>query len=470
MSSYLERKLQSLRPQQQHSLPLSPPAYNPQQTYQPSYRQGDQPSPPLQPYGGYGSSLRAGPAPTPLAGAPFSSPLHRELDERLKLEAQKRELELLVRVEEEKQKMVNDRFYDQERKLKDEAFELEGKLHEANSRIEQRKRIIQEIEAQQRKEDSEVAQMVKENTLLKEEMDRLRGITNHKITELQKILNESMREYENEKAKNKKEADARRAANGEKLIRLEDEYKRKVEEWTLRLNQSEEQKRKYRSELSLLKSKYEHCEKEADDKLYEIEQRIKSEEEKKTEFQVKAIEQKLRAAMKTRDEYHRKGESLQRELQDIQSYGQEQLEPIEVRLRDARAEIEKQKEDISINNSSIDQLKMSLNKIENEISRLNTQNASLRQELQKREDTHLRTIREEMDNFNATKKELEYEILSSRKEVEKKEYELKKYEEDYNSLNRDYQRMVDALQTNLTKTIASTIGDLRAPNRRENPF
>jgi hypothetical protein len=51
-------------------------------------------------------------------------------------------------------------------------------------------------------------------------------------------------------------------------------------------------------------------EEEANKKLKEIENRVRDEQEQKNSIQLKSMQQKLRSAEQTRDEYTRKGEQL----------------------------------------------------------------------------------------------------------------------------------------------------------------
>lgn len=62
----------------------------------------------------------------------------------------------------------------------------------------------------------------------------------------------------------------------------------------------------------------------------------------------------------------------------------------------------------------------------------------LRSELQKNEDVHNRNMRDEMERFERSRQEHEQAILAARREIEQKEYELKRREDEYNRLNKEY--------------------------------
>ena len=179
--------------------------------------------------------------------------IHKDIDDRLKIDTEKRETELMIDAELEKQKLINQRFEDQQRRLKDEIFDLENRQDELDIKVEQKRKLKAELAMKITDLGSQSQNIEKENDVLKNELLRLKDLANSKITELQSRLNESIAQLESEKIKNKNEAEAKKSQNIQKLERLDQEYSRKLEEWNNKFMTSEDEKRYYQTELEHLK-------------------------------------------------------------------------------------------------------------------------------------------------------------------------------------------------------------------------
>ena len=106
--------------------------------------------------------------------------IHKDIDDRLKLDTEKREMELLIEAEVQKQKRMNSRFEDLQRQLKDEIFDLESRYDELDTKVEQKRKLKAELGSKIQELGAETKNFEKENTILKNELLRLKDLTNRR--------------------------------------------------------------------------------------------------------------------------------------------------------------------------------------------------------------------------------------------------------------------------------------------------
>jgi hypothetical protein len=134
----------------------------------------------------------------------MQSRIHREIDDKVKLEIEKKELEVLLDNEHKRQEDIT-RYYDEEkRNIKDENWNLEQKLNTLERDLEQKTTSAKDLEQKVTQANSDNQNFQKENFNLKEELKRLGEMTNVKVRELDDKLSQNINIIENEKTQYKK--------------------------------------------------------------------------------------------------------------------------------------------------------------------------------------------------------------------------------------------------------------------------
>jgi DNA repair exonuclease SbcCD ATPase subunit len=257
----------------------------------------------------------------------MQSRIHREIDDKVKLELEKKELEVLLDNEYKRQEDIT-RYYDEEKRtIKDENWNLEQKLNTLERDLEQKTTSAKDLEQKVSQANSDNQNFQKENFNLKEELKRLGEMTNVKVRELDDKLSQNINIIENEKTQYKRfpfkkkipkpyhrEIEQKKMQNADKVKRMEEEYNRRLSEWQIKLQKANETSIKYDSEINFLKEKMHSLDAEARSKLESIKQRVQEEEQRKSMSILRGFENKLKATEEEKRQHERRSEQLSKEM------------------------------------------------------------------------------------------------------------------------------------------------------------
>jgi hypothetical protein len=389
------------------------------------------------------------------------SRVHDQIDQKLRLETEKRELELLIQAEVDKQKLINQKFEDHKRKLKDEIYSLESKFADLESKHDSKSKLAKEMDERLNGMRNECRKLDQDNKNIQSELKRLAERTNQQIGEMQNKLRNNMATLEVDKEKFRKEADMKKLENANQIKKLEEDYTRRLTDLSNKVQTAQAERDRYNKEVGFLKDKLAALEKEAEIKLKEIEGRIRDEEKNKRSTALLSLQQKLKAAEEHRNNQEQITSKLQRELEDLERKAADILGPLDKEAKAIKEDIEDCKKGVEVSNNQANQLKSQISNIERECQLLAENRQKLKLDLARVEDNHASAVRDHTEKFNSSKRNFENEVSRLRRNIEDKERELKRQEDEYNNLNRDYQRLITNLQSNLNKTINSTMGDYR---------
>jgi len=389
------------------------------------------------------------------------SRVHEHIDQKLKLETEKRELELLIEAELEKQKLMNSKFDDHKRKLKDDIYNLETKYSDLESKFESKSKMCREMDDKINEMRNECKKLDQDNRTIQSELKRLSEKTNHQVAELQNKLKANISTLEVDKERYRREAEAKKIDNANQIKKLEEDFVRRLTDLSNKVLHAQAERERYNKEVSFLKDKLAQLEKEAEIKLKEIEAKIREEEKNKRASALMSMNQKLKAAEEKRANQEKVTSQLQRELEDLEKKAQDILGPLDKEAKTIKEDIEDCKKGIEVSNNQINQLKRQIADADRECQALSEGRQRLKMELTRAEDQHAAAVRDQSERFNSSKRNYETEIGRLRRNIEDKERELKRHEDEYNSLNREYQRLMTNLQSNLSKTINNTLTDYK---------
>lgn len=387
--------------------------------------------------------------------------VHDQIDQKLRLETEKRELELLIQAEVDKQKVMTQKFEEHKRKLKDEIYNLESRYSDLETRFESKNKLSKEMDDRLTGMRNECRKLDQDNKNIQSELKRLAERTNQQINEMQGKLRTSLTALEVDKEKYRKEAEIKKIENANQIKKLEEDYTRRLTDLSNKVSTAQSERERYSKEVGILKDKLAALEKEAEIKLKEIENRIRDEEKNKRSSALLSLQQKLKAAEEHRSNQEQVTSKLQRELEELEKKAADILGPLDKEAKAIKEDIEDCKKGVDVSTNQANQLKNQIASIERECQMLAENRQKLKMDLARVEDNHAAAIREQTERFNSSKRSFESEVSRLRRNIEDKERELKRQEDEYNSLNRDYQRLISNLQSNLNKTINNTMGDYK---------
>ena len=362
--------------------------------------------------------------------ANIQSRIHREIDDKVKLELEKKELELMLDQEHKRQEDITN-YYDQEKRaLRDEMWNLEQQFSNVERNLETKTVQVKDIENKISNAASENKNLVQENNNLKDELRKLGEMTNIRVRELDDKLSQNINIVENEKNQYKRDLEGKKIQNAEKVKRMEDEYNRRLGEWQNKLGRANETAFKYDSEINLLKEKMHALNAEARSKVEQVKQRVQEEEARKSASILRALENKLKAMEEEKRHHERRCEGLNKDLQKLEKDWDNTLNPLVTENSKLKQQIEHTKKQIEHGNEHAKQTREDINETERQLQELNADISNLRNKIREAEEINSNQVRQLVDQFRQEKYDIDRRIEEAKSRVIQKERHLEMTEQD----------------------------------------
>ncbi|KRX01655.1 hypothetical protein PPERSA_03739 [Pseudocohnilembus persalinus] len=371
--------------------------------------------------------------------------------------AQITELEMILEGERRKFKEQKDKLETDLSKEKKLRIEYENKLMQLRQEYQNRETLMSELEFKNANTQQENSGLVNEMRNLKEEMMRMQDLYNNKIGQLEDKLLQANQQVQSLEKKSVQEK-----------TQLRDQFQVQVDEfnkqWEYKCKGLEEKSKSLfqikgdlENEVRNLNDTIMKLKIEAEEEMRERITRIQEEEYRKYTTSLRAIEQKLRAQEEAKDGALRKNQELIKELQQRDYILNDQQ-------TNFQQEITRFKTQVAEQQNQINQLSMMREKARHELQskegQLNQQQAEISElhgALQRQREEHQMQLKELDEKFRVEKMQHEQMQNEQARKIQSLEGLRRQLESENDRVRQEYERITNALQSNISKTISQTV-------------
>ncbi|EGR34829.1 leucine rich repeat protein [Ichthyophthirius multifiliis] len=382
------------------------------------------------------------------------------------------EIEMILEAERRKYKETREKIEDDlnnERKLR---VEFENKLMRLKDESMKREMFVSELEYKVNTLGQENESIISENRSLKDELQRMQEVYNHKIRELEENVQYLQRGEVQMEEKFKMEVDRIRK-DGESAL---DNLNR---QWEFRYKSLEEKcknllqlKNEMENEINNLNKAIMKIKIASEEELRQRCVQIQEEEYRKFSANLRTVEQKLRLSEEQKDQLSRKIHQLVQELQEKDRLLNDKFMESNKEINDKNTEINDLKNFIAQMEIERDKLFKELQAKESHLSILQAEYLEFQNQsclFKKNQDAQLEGMQAE---FTRERRRLEDIRDQQARKIQELESVIRQIENEMDKCKQEYQNLTQMLQNNINRTISQTVTEnhtYKVPNTNVGP-
>jgi hypothetical protein len=390
--------------------------------------------------------------------------IEKELSQSVTLESEKKELELLLQDQLEIQTKLRAEYgkhFDisrtQMESISQNSEALEKAVQERNAKLTKR---IEENEAM----DSEIADLTEDNKLIESELKRLGEKTTIKLREMQQKMQNSLTDFENLKHKNEQDLEKMRQFSTEKIKRIEDDYKSKLNALSEKLNEVLFQKQNNESELQRLQDAKKRAEIELESKIKSMKEQYYEDAFNQSQGLLKIQNNRHKTAIDNKESLLKKQAIISRDAQNLEQKIQDE-EAIFSEENSALLEtIKNLKEELFTAQRDLDNLRSQNYSLESENTRINNEIQREKFNFKQVMDNGKFKLKEHVDRFRLSTEEQKAKISNQRFKVKQLEADLAALKEKTHQIEQQNEKQIDSMRNQLNKNIYGTFNEYKDAN------
>ena len=418
---------------------------------------------------GFKSSILSGNLNLPLQNnhkvSDMKSRVEREMNQGIKLATDKKQLVLLIEDQNELQSKIKSDYERQISHTKNQIDLNERNIAELSRELNIRLEKISKVRDGNDQMESEFNSLSEENRALENEIKRLGEKTTSKIGDMQQKMQIVLHDFETQKDKHQQELDRLNHFSTEKIKRLEEDLTKKAELAQNRYNDMLVSKQNTEAEFYRLQDTKKRAETELDDKIRVMKQEFYEEDQAQFEGILRINQNKLRSVIENKEMLMKKQISLQKDLdvlkpelkkdeRELLNYNQTLNEELNV----AREDIMRIQKDIEETRNKNMNIEANLQKYHSEI---NKNSFSFKQI----SDNSKFKVKDLVEKFRGEVVAAQARLLAQQKKNKDLTNELSDAENKFNVIEKNTQRMVETMKTQLNRNIVNTISEHKDINR-----
>ena len=390
--------------------------------------------------------------------------VEKELNHRVALETEKKQLALLVEDQIELQKRIRSDFTRQ--------VEGSKSLHEQHARALSDISRDVELQAERLEKradeaahlESESGSLAEENRNLESEIKRLGEKTTNKITEMQNKLQAGLADLQGQKERHEQELERLNQFSAEKIRRAEEDLAKKAFLTQDKHNDILDAKQEAEAELVRLQDTKRRAEIELEEKIKAIKQEFFDEDHAQFTSIYRIAQNRLRIVIENKEQQQKRYNSLLKEMDALNK----ELERNEHEIAAANANLET---DIRAVREETSQLQMELEQLRNRqlneessLQRLQAEIGKAKFAFKQMTDNSKYRMKELIEKCSADIKQHQTRLAAQTQRNKEAEHDLIDLQKRFKTLEINAQRMVGSMRTQLNNNIQATIKEHKEIN------
>ena len=381
----------------------------------------------------------------------------------VKYEEQKRELEYLTQDQMDIQAKIKSDFTHSIEAIRTTMTDLQYKIEEIEKKVEDKNELLIRKQDENNAMESEVSELLDENKVIESELKRLGEKTTSKLKEMQNKMQNNLNDLENLQKKNNADREKLKQFSMDKIKRIEDEFKIKLQTNNDRLNEMTSTRQNLESELLRLQDTKKRAEGELESKLKAIKEQYYEEAFNDSRGILKVLNNRFKTAIEAKEISIRKNEQLQMELEQIDENIKNDEKHLNIDNAQVMEAISEVREDTMTAQKDIDDMRsLSIS--------MDSQHAKLTSDIQKAKygfkqinDNGKFKLKENMDKYRNALEDSKQKVSNQVNKIKMLEEELDGLKQKYTQNESNNNKMLQGMKSQLNKNFISTFNNYKEP-------
>jgi chromosome segregation ATPase len=387
--------------------------------------------------------------------------LKEEVAQGVQLESEKKELELFVQDQIDTQNRLKLEYGRQIDAIKAHIDQLHTQMDDLEKVVEEKSDALLKRQDENNAVESEINELLEENRVIESELKRLGEKTTTKLRDMQAKMQSSLGDLENLKRKNQTEHDKIKQFSMEKIKRIEDDFRIKLDNHNGKLNELIVGKQNAELELLRLQDHKKRAEIDLENKIKAMKDQYYEEAFNQSKGILKVLNNRYKTAVDAREALLKKQEVLQHDLQMMDTRINEDEKLMAEENKQLVEAIGELREDVQIIQKDLDEIRTLGASVDAEQQRINAEIQKQKFNFKQISDTGKYKVREHLEKYKSAIDDSRTRLINQENRVKTLEEELAALKQRYNQTANQNAKLMESMKNQLNKQIYSTVAEYR---------
>ena len=394
--------------------------------------------------------------------------LEQKLSDQVSAEQEKRELELLIEEQREKQEDLKSIRGKANQQLQSENEKLAKEIEELTKSISSNKETLDRMSFQYDEDEAEKTNLLDMNRGFEIDLQRLGDKTENKIREMADKLKEEVNDCDMLKKEHAKELSRLREMSTSRLKQLEEDSKSKISELNRRAEEAIEEKQNIQDEISRLEDVHRRADSDLEDRIRQMKAVFYDESFDQAQAMLRISNNRLKETQNEKETLSRKLEVIFKEMSILESRSAQEAQNYVDENASLSENIEHFKVEFSTAQKDLEALKRQVAALDSEEVRVNHDISRENNQIKNTASFGKQRLGEHVSRYQRVTEEYKMRITSSRDRIKDLEEELAMIQEKGILLQENNQKQIETIRSQLNKALLGTFGE--GPSQQNDSF
>lgn len=387
--------------------------------------------------------------------------LKEEVAQGVHLESEKKELELLVQDQVDTQNKLKLEYGKQIDAIRAHIDQLHSRMEELEKAVEEKSDALLKRQDENNAIESEINELLDENRNIESELKRLGEKTTLKLKEMQTKMQNNLADLENLKRKNQAEHDKIKQFSMEKIKRIEDDFRNKLQNHNDRLNEVMVAKQNAELELLRLQDTKKRADIELETKIKAMKDQFYEESFNQSKGILKILNNRYKTAIDAKEVLNRKQDQLQHDIQVMEGKIAEDEKLMAEENKQLVEAITEVREEIATAQKDLDEIRHLSAAVDAEQQRLNADIQKQKYNFKQISDAGKYKVRENLEKYKSAIDDSRTRLSNQETRVKGLEDELAALKQRFNQTANQNSKLLESMKNQLNKNIYSTLSEYK---------
>lgn len=387
--------------------------------------------------------------------------LKEEVANGVQLDSDKKELELFIQDQIDTQNKLKMEYGKQIDAIKGHVDQMHSQMEELEKVNEEKSEVLLKRQDENNAMESEINELLEDNRVIESELRRLGEKTTTKLRDMQTKMQNSLGDFENLKRKNQVEHDKIKQFSMEKIKRIEDDFRNKLEHHNGRLNQLIVAKQEAELELLRLQDAKKRAEIELDNKIKTMKDQYYEEAFNQSKGILKVLNNRYKTAVDAREVLTRKQDILSQDLQVMDAKINEDEKLMAEENRDLVEHITELREEVLTAQKDLEEIRTLSASVDGEQQRINAEIQKQKFQFKQISDAGKFKVRDHLEKYKNAIDESRMRLGNQENRVRTLEEELAVLRQKFKQTENQNNKLIESMRNQLGKNIFSTLAEYK---------
>lgn len=387
--------------------------------------------------------------------------LEREVTHGVQLESEKKELELLVQDQLDTQAKLKAEYNRQIEGIRNHIDQLQQKMEDLEKNVEEKSDALLKKQDENNAIESEINELVEENRLIETELKRLGEKTTLKLRDMQQKMQNNLNELEQLKRRNQAEHDKLKQFSMDKIKRIEDDFRNKLQNHNDRLNELMVAKQNADLELLRLQDTKKRADIELENKLKAMKDQYYEESFNQSKGILKILYNRHKTAVDAKEGLLKKQEAMISDLETMDARIGEDEKQLTAENSQLAETINEIREEVMTAQKDLEEIRSLSSQLDSEQQRINAEIQKQKYNFKQISDNGKYKVKEHLEKYKSAIEDSRTKVFTQEQRVKSLEDELASLKQKYVQTSHQNAKLLDSMKNQLNKNIYSTLSEYK---------